>query len=229
MFCSECGKPAHGKFCSHCGEPLCGEPLCGEPLAVSDGSHELIAVEETPAELVTVEFVPEWDREVQYETILKFPGVRDTIERHARQAPKRMTGEQFLALADKLVPLGVPLEGLVGVVQPLYARLGIKTGKQRAHNIPAPIGRVIVRALCSLARHGQTLRGVTQAADGCLLEASLPSDLFSLEGDLLVTVRRNGSQAEVSGATRISGQFFDWGKSNRCLDQLFNDLAREAA
>lgn len=173
--------------------------------------------------------MPDWDREVHYETILKFPGVRDTIERYSRQAPKRMTGEQFLALADKLVPLGVPLEGLAALVQPLYARLGIKTGKVRAQQVQAPAGRVLVRALCSLAHHGQSLRGVTQAADGCLLNATLPSDFFSLEGDLLVSVRRNGSQAEVSGATCISGQFFDWGKSNRCLDQLFSDLEREAA
>ncbi len=209
MFCSECGKPAHGKFCSDCGAPL--------------------AMTESTSEVVPVEGVPEWDREVQYETILKFPGVRDTIERHARQAPKRMTGEQFLMLADKLVPLGVPLEGLVAVVQPFYSRLGIKTGKERAHQVQAPVGRVIVRALCSLARHGQTLRGVTQAVDGCLLEATLPSDLFSLEGNLLVSVRRSGSQAEVSGATHIGGQLFDWGKSNRCLDQLFTDLACEAA
>jgi hypothetical protein len=134
-----------------------------------------------------------------------------------------------LALADKLVPLGVSLEGLAGVAQPLYAKLGVKTGKQRAQHVPAPVGQVLVRALCSLARHGQTLRGVTQAADGCLLEATLPSDVFALEGDLMVSVRRAGSQAEVSGATRIPGQLFDWGKSHRCLDELFSDLEREAA
>jgi hypothetical protein len=209
MFCSECGKPARGKFCS----------LCGAPLAAI----------EPVVDVVPFRGVPEWDREVQYETILKFPGVRETIDRHAQQATKRMTGEQFLKLADKLVPLGVPLEGVAAVVQPLYARMGIKTGKQRTHHVQAPVGRVIVRALCSLARRGQPLRGVTQAVDGCLLEAALPSDLFSLEGDLLVSVRRTGSQAEVCGATRIRGQLYDWGKSNRCLDQLFTDLAREAA
>jgi hypothetical protein len=209
MFCSECGKPAQSKFCSHCGAPL--------------------AATELVTEIVLTDIVPEWDREVQYETILKYPGVRDKIERHARQAPKRLTGEQFLMLADKLVPLGVPLEGLVSVVQPLYERLGIKTGKERAQQVAAPVGQVIVRALCSLARHGQTLRGVTQALDGCLLEASLPSDIFSLEGDLLVSVRRSGPHAEVCGATHIGGQLYDWGKSNRCLDKLFTDLKSEAA
>jgi hypothetical protein len=209
MFCSECGKPAQGKFCSHCAAPL--------------------AVAELATDVVPTEIVPEWDREVQYEMILKYPGVRETIERHARQAPKRLTGEQFLMLADKLVPLGIPLERLVSAAQPLYARLGIKTGKERASQVAAPVGQVIVRALCSLARNGQTLRGVTQALDGCLLEASLPSDLFSLEGNLLVSVRRNGAQAEVCGVTHIGGQLYDWGKSNRCLDALFTDLTREAA
>ena len=205
MFCSECGKPAQGKFCSHCG--------------VSLAATELVS------QIELTEIAPDWDHEVQYETILKYPGVRDTIERHASQAPKRLTGEQFLMLADKLVPMGVSLEGLASVVQPLYARLGIKTGKERVAHVVAPVGQVIVRALCSLASHGQKLRSVTQAADGCLLEAALPSDLFSLEGTLLVSIKRNKSHAEVCGATHIGGQLYDWGKSNRCLDKLFTDLA----
>lgn len=219
MFCSECGKPAQRKYCSH----------CGQPLTMPTANVERTQLELVPVEVVPAELVPDWDREVQYLAILKFPGVRDTIERHARQAPRRMSGEQFLALADKLAPLGVSYETLAAVVQPISTRLGIKTGKQRAEHVKAPVGRVLVRALCSLARHGQTLRGVTQAADGCVLEAVLPSDLFALEGDLLVSVRRVGAQTEVTGATRIAGQLFDWGKSHRCLDQLFADLGREAA
>jgi hypothetical protein len=202
MFCSECGKPAGGKFCANCGTPLASAPA---------------------------EVVPQWEREVRYDTILKYPGVRDAIERSARQAPTRVTGEQFLAFADKVAPMGVPLEGLVAIAQPLYARLGIKTGKERVCQVAAPVARVIVRALCSLARRGQTLRGVTQAADGCVLEATLPSDMFALEGSILVTVRRCGELAEVCGATQIPGQLYDWGKSQRCLNTLFADLSREAA
>ena len=66
MFCSECGKPAKSKFCSHCGA--------------------LLAATDLVPEVVPTDIVPEWDREVQYETILKYPGVREKIERHARQA-----------------------------------------------------------------------------------------------------------------------------------------------
>ena len=209
MFCSECGQPAKGKFCSHCGTRL-------EQPADDEG-------------LIVAEIVPDWEHEVRYEHILKFPGVRSTIERHARLAKKRMSGEQFLAMADKLVPLGVSMEGLAGVAQAVFTRLGVKTGKQESRQVPAPAGQVLVRTLCSLARNGQSLRNVAQATDGCLLEAALPSDLFSLEGDLLISVRRQHAASDVSATVRIGGQFFDWGKSRRCLGQLFDDLARDAA
>ncbi len=209
MFCSECGKSVHGKFCSFCGTARTAADL---------------AVEIKPMDVV-----PDWEGEVQYESIIRFPGVRESIERHSQQAIKQLSGEQFLALADKLVPLGVSLESLASIAQPLYAKLGIKTGKQRCQQVQAPYARVMVRALCSLARRGQSLRRVTQAVDGCLLEATLPSDLCSLEGELLLSMRRVGSQAEVNGSTRIPGQIYDWGKSNRCLDRLFTDLASDAA
>lgn len=209
MFCHECGSSARGKFCSQCGTPLCAE----DP-DVWNGPLEPVA---------------DWETEVQYDRIIAFPGVREQVEREARQSRKRLSGEEFLKLADKLVPLGVSLEGIAAVAQPLYARLGIKTGKQRVRQVPAPVARVLVRVLCSLARHGQSLRSVTQAADGCLIEASLPSDMFALEGDLYVSLRRNGLCTDVDAATRIPGQVFDWGKSHRCLEKLLADAERNVA
>lgn len=212
MFCSECGKPARGKFCSHCGAPL----QVAAPEATAD--------QVPPLDLVPVEVLPDWESEIRYEAILQFPGVRAAIERHAAQAPKQMTGEQFLALADKIVPLGVSMEGVAGVANAFFKRLGVQTGKDRARQVAAPASQTIVRVLCSLARRGQALRQVTQAEDGCLIEAALPSDLFALEGDLLITVRKHGAAASVAATARIGGQWYDWGKSNRCLDHLFADL-----
>jgi hypothetical protein len=210
MFCSQCGKPAQGKFCSNCGFALSGGCSTDQP--------------------VQAEILPDWDHEVRYEMILQYPGVRTTIERHARQANKRLSGEEFLAIAEKVVPMGgVPIEKVVAIAQPLLTRWGIKTGKHRTQQFPAPASKVLVRALCSLARHGQRLRNMTQAEDGCLIEAALPSDMFAFEGDLLVSVRRASIGAEVDAATQIGGQLFDWGKSNRSLDRLFEDLSRDAA
>jgi hypothetical protein len=202
MFCSECGQPAQGKFCSHCGTPLAS----------------VIAVVETT----------NWETEHRYEVLMRVPDFRATVERHAAMAKKGMTGEEFLQLASKFMTHGVPMDKVAALAQPLYAKWGIGTGKERVEAIDAPVGRVMLRVLCSLARHGQSLRGVKQGTDGCLFEAVLPSDFFSFEGDLLVTVRRpqndGDAKTRVSAATKIKGQLYDWGKSRKCLDELFANL-----
>jgi hypothetical protein len=208
MYCHECGNPAGGKFCSHCGTAI-------------------FATAATMVQPSATE--PDWDNEVRYEAIIQFPGVHEVIDQHAQRSAKRITAEQFLMLADKLIPLGVPLEGIAAASQTLYARLGIKTGKHQTKRVPVPVSRTIVRVLCSLARRGQALRAVRQAVDGCVIEASLPSDMFSFEGDLYVTVKREGSCSEITGVTSIRGQLFDWGKSNRSLKQLFEDVQQDAA
>jgi len=226
MFCSECGQQASGKFCSHCGHRLAagGSANSVPVVRILDESHMQPLVE--PA---VVEVPENWDEVVRYETLLSVPAVRDTINRHASMARKTLSGEDFLKLCDQVMPMGVPMEKIASLIQPLYARLGIATGKQRVGHVRAPAGRVILRMLCSLARRGQSLKIVKQADDGCCFEAMLPSDLFALEGDLLVGVRKLNDVTEVTAATKIPGQLFDWGKSNRALDALFADLQRDAA
>ncbi len=229
MFCSECGQKASGKFCSHCGHRLpASTPNDAVPVVrILDESN--LNKPESPVVADLIEPVADWDHEVRYETLLSVPSVRDTINRHASMARKSMTGEDFLKLCDKVMPIGVPMEKIASLIQPLYARLGISTGKQRVGHVRAPAGRVILRMLCSLARRGQSLRVVKQADDGCSFEAMLPSDIFALEGDLIVGVRKLNDVTEVTAATKIPGQFFDLGKSNRALDALFIDLHQDAA
>jgi hypothetical protein len=205
MYCSDCGKPASGKFCCHCGSPL-------EPVDIIDQTVEVV-----------------WENEVRYDMLIKLPQVRETIDRHARQAKKGVSGEQFLSLCEAIIPMGVPLEKLAGFIQPLYAKMGIGTGKQRTETISAPVGRVMLRALCFLARNGHTMRHVQQAEDGCEFEAVLPSDLWALEGDLILNIKRHAQQTQVTAATKIGGQTVDWGKSTRCLNRLFNELRLDPA
>lgn len=209
MYCAECGESVRGKFCSNCGT----------------------RAGESADELTLADVVDGWAHEVRYDTLLKFPAVRAMIEQHERQAPKRLSGEQFLALADKLMPQPVPLEGLAAVTQIVLTRLGVKTDRRREERVAAPVGEVIVRILCSIARNGQKIRGVTQAADGCVIEAAQPSDVWSLEGTLLITVRRradNVAESEVSVTATVTGQVFDWGKNRRSIDGLFGDVRRAA-
>jgi hypothetical protein len=173
--------------------------------------------------------VEDWETEICYEALMRIPHIRAAIERQTLLAPKQVSGEQFLQIAEKILPQQVPLDKIAVIAQPLYAKLGMSTGKERMQVIDAPVGRVIVRILCSLARRGQALRGVKQAADGCSFEAVLPSDFRSFEGELLITARRREWKTEVTTATKIKGQLFDWGKCRHSLDEFFDDLQLDPA
>lgn len=210
MFCHNCGAKAHGAYCSQCGTKIVsgeGEP---EPTPPVHGGND-----------------DDWVNEIRYEVLLNKRNVRDLIAQHAAQYQKRMSAEEFLGLCDKAfssVP-GLSLTKIGAIAQPLFADLGVKTGKNRVEVLNAPPGRVIVAILCSLARRGQSMSHVDQAQDGCLIRAALPSDMWSFAGDLLITVKRHGQGTAVEAATAIKGQLYDWGKSKRILSALFEDIS----
>ena len=206
MYCSQCGAEAAGSHCSSCGASLQAATL--------------------PARQPT-----DWSEIIEYEQLLRIQEIRDLIARHAEQYKKRATGEEFLQYCDKaFVHLpGVSMATLASVVQPIYAKLGVKTGKTRSQVFDKPPGKILVALLCSLARHGQHLRRVSQAQDGCVFEAAIPSDMWSFEGDFVITVYWEGSGTVVEAGTIIKGQLYDWGKSKRCLKKLFTDLGTTPA
>jgi len=196
MFCSNCGAEVSGHFCSNCGASVGN---------ISSATQD-------------------WSQETRYEKLIRISEVRDIVTRHAAMAKKGLSAEGFLALCDKVHLLPVPLETLAAVGQTIGAHLGIKTGREYSEILPTPTGTVMVSALCSLARHGQVLQQVRQFEDGCLLEATLPSDMWSWEGTLYVSIRKSGTGTRVDCATKIEGQLFDWGKSKRKLEALFHDI-----
>jgi hypothetical protein len=208
MFCSECGTEATGNFCWKCGARL------ARPGPQDEGSKKWEAA------------AIDWSHEIRYEVIARQPQIRELLAREAASAKRRLTGEEFLAAIDKIANFGVSLSTLAGIAQPLTARLGIGTGKSRSGTFNLPPGRVIAGVLCSMARRGHTLQSVEQAPDGCVLQAALPSDMWSLEGDLFITIRRLASATAVEAATKVRGQLFDWGKSKAVLEDLFNDIPR---
>lgn len=207
MYCSHCGSQASGNYCAGCGTAL-NASIAAVPTAN----------ETSPSD---------WSQISDGGRLLQIPEVRELIADYATRSTAKMSAEQFLGVADKLLaPLtaGLPLSPLAKVGQSMYANMGVKTGKSREEFLPTPIGHVIVRALCSFAERGQQLLAAKPAADGCLLEATLPSDVWSFEGKLVVTISQQHQGTYVESLTDIPGQLFDWGKSKRCLDTLFVDL-----
>jgi hypothetical protein len=205
MFCSECGVEASGKFCWKCGAPL----HSAEGAAVAAPSPR------------------DWVDEIQYDSLIQHPEVKRILSGTQPAAgTKRLSGEDFLAAFDRLSALPMTTVGKIG--QEIGSRLGIGTGKSQTRTFAAGPGKVIVGVLSSLLRRGRTLRSATQYEDGCLLEASLPSDMWSLEGDLAIMVRRQGGGAAVEAVTKIAGQLMDWGKSKKALQELFDDVEQFA-
>ncbi|MEZ6032074.1 MAG: hypothetical protein R3C17_03210 [Planctomycetaceae bacterium] len=213
MFCSQCGVKASGRFCHSCGNPL-----------VRAESESASATEDNAC----VAYSPRnWEQDPLYENIIRVESVRSVIAQHAAMAPKGISGEAILAVYGKVIQSPIPLDRLAAVVQPMYASWGIRTGKGRTHLMRIPIGRAIARTLCSLAKHGQTLQNVVQHEDGCVVHADLPSSICALKGILTISLQRCEGGTQIEASTDIPGQLFDWGKSNRCLEQLFNDLRTE--
>lgn len=176
------------------------------------------------------EVVPiDWRREVNYERLLSATEVRGRIASAARMHRKQVSGEQLLAVFDQLVPMGIPLEKIAVLAQPLYARLGLNTNKSAQRQLPLPIGQVLVGVLCALAKQGCELTGVEQAVDGCALHATIPSSIWSFAGELLVTVQGDGPATRIEANAKIPGQKFDWGHSQRLLDALLDNTASFAA
>ena len=211
MYCSHCGASASGNFCAACGSALAASIARPTPA-------------DEPARPTTPQ---DWSRIMDYDVLLRVPEVRDLIASHAARSKSSISGEQFLELCDKFIsPLtaGVPLSPLAKVGQSMYAKLGVKTGKTLAEFLPEPAGHVLVRALCSLAERGHVLQTASSASDGCVLTATLPSDLLSFAGEIIVTVEQLERGSRVEALTNIPGQLFDWGKSTRCLATLFDDL-----
>jgi hypothetical protein len=168
----------------------------------------------------------EWDRdEPDYATIVSVPAVRELLSREAAAADTPMSGEEFLERCEKTLPLKVPLGPLVEIAAPLLARLGVKTGRTQTRGFSLPAGSTLVGVLASLARHGNAVRRVEQAEDGCVIHAGLPSTMWHGKGDLVVAVKRESSGTSVEAATSIPSQLFDWGKSKARLEALFADIA----
>lgn len=211
MFCSECGAKAAGKFCSSCG-------------------HRLGTV--APAEKATA---IDWSDVVDYEQLLAIPAVRERIARSAASSKKSLTGEEYLDMCGKVlgsaagIPVSLPMSSIARFAQSTYSKLGVKTGKSRCEFIAQQPGNVLVTILCSLAREGRAIRDVRQLQQSCMIVAALPSDLFALEGELVISVTRHQTGSIVEARTEIAGQVFDWGKSTRCLDRLFAELASSIA
>ncbi|MGL4465179.1 MAG: hypothetical protein ACRC1K_23740 [Planctomycetia bacterium] len=228
MFCSNCGTKAAGRFCHVCGAKMVDAATADEPAAPLDATLPGATLPTTadmppprPARVV------DWENDVRYAVLLETPLVRELIAKYASEAPAGFTGEQFLELCDlAFAPVAnVSVKKIATATAPLSAALGLRTGAARVETVRQAAGRSLAAVVCSLARHGRKVKSVSQRDHGCTIEAVLPSDVWTmLEGALTISVDETPAGTRVEAVAKIPGQCFDWGKSKRCVAQVFDDL-----
>jgi hypothetical protein len=205
MFCTNCGEKAAGRFCANCGSPI----VASSPAARPD-----LGVD--------------WKDECRYQVLIHFSEVRDLIAKHGPPTHKGLKGEDILKICDAftkpLTGLPISVSKLTSVVVPIYARLGIQTIASRKEFLQAPVGKMLVAAVCSLSRRERPLKEVHQGENGCVIEATLPPGLRALEGQLVLNIERQQQGTMVDATVKIPGQKYDWGVSRKCIEETFDDL-----
>ncbi len=245
MYCHYCGSRITGPYCKTCvskkdeGKPETGKSAAGIKNTIRE-DFAYLSPAGSPNEAfrsgiqhsADLNFssnqANSWENEIRYEKLMAIPHIRETISGYASTAKRKMTGEEFLGLYDKAFkPLtGLSMSKIGNRSQQLYLSLGVKTGKTQKERFKHAAGRVIVRVLCSLAQNAQEIQKAEQAKGGCLIRASVSSDLLSNEGSLEIKVQDlgQGMGTFVEAATLIPGQLLDWGKSKRLLNKLMKDI-----
>ena len=201
MFCSECGYEVKGKFCSNCGTraQLSEEAECE---------------------------VFDWRQSCDFERIARVAEVQERMEQ-AKSAAVKVSGSQMLGLIDSAAsPLmgGLSALAIAKVTQPLTAKLGLKTGKERREFVMLPPGEVLANLAVTLMSIEHSITSVTFDDDHCHIKATLPPDLRAMDVCLAVNVERADQGAWIAATAVAEGQWYDWGKCQSRLDRLFTGL-----
>ncbi|WP_442483826.1 hypothetical protein [Aeoliella sp. SH292] len=200
MFCTECGHQAAGKFCANCGTPV----GAGTPAIAFN-----------------------WRESCDYDRIVQVPEVRKRIAEAKAKAGKRVSGSAMLGLVDAAAsPLmgGLSSLTIAKIAQPLGAKLGLKTGKEHGEYLLVPPGEALANLAVALASIEHELTSTTSGDNHCTLEATLPADLRAMESRLSIKVHRVAKGTHVTATATVDGQWYDWGRCKKGLDQLFAGL-----
>lgn len=105
----------------------------------------------------------------------------------------------------------------------------IATGKQRRRELEHPYGYVALGVLTFLAQRSMRATSIAETDGECLIEAVLPRNLLTVQGEFVVRLHAAGERVDVDAAVTVPGQLYDWGRANRTLTKLFATLDVRAA
>jgi len=234
MFCIHCGIAGAAAFCPACGKK---QVVNSTPTGRMDSESRVDLENNEILIPITVEAKPEpqvdWTQSLSYEAVLANPEARRRIAAAGAGNSQGLTAEDLLKIFDAVSPLGVSLEKLSGALLPICDKIGIKMQRAAGAIFQGPPGQVLLATLCALSASGLEITEVHQQLDECGLVAKIPYSLYTNPGQLLASLRVIEGNVMVQLEARISGQYYDWGKSKRMIAHLLqairNDLFAQAA
>lgn len=199
MYCANCGKPITGNFCANCGAPA----NAAKP------------------QLSTLH----WQEERTIPELLANPEVATLIKHYAAKATLHFDANDILKIADSIMkPGGVSMKLIADISVPIFEKMGINTGKASIQTLPFGLHETIVRCMCCIAKEGLPVTKIELAKNGLIVMVTMPSDLWSWAGEMVVSMEALGEETQMNINTKIKGQLFDWGKSKRRIELLLSDI-----
>lgn len=231
MYCVHCGAAGAAKFCASCGQSQGSIEQPSEPGAIELNDVSLTVASRAvsdvnPSKELVRDF--DWTTSLDYEMILRQAHARDRIAAASRGKGASVTGDDILEVFDAVSPIGFSLGKFTKAILPIYEKLGFKTDRHAQGIYDTQPGRLMLATLCSFAAHALTIDQVHQAPDKCSLSTEIPSSLYTNRGRLSILIENCQTYCQITLTTSISGQWYDWGKSNRLtnniLDAILTDL-----
>lgn len=224
MYCVHCGADNAATFCAACGRRQHVDRKVQFESDVVEADLSDSDPSSASSDGSTVQSSICWTESIQYETVLANPEPRERISAAGRRATEGVTGDDLLAVFDAVSPIGFSLGKFTNAILPIYDKLGIKTDRESQAMFDAPPGRVMLAVLCTLAAKSLAIADVRQDPNKCSLSAEIPSGLITNRGKLHVLISVQDLDVQVSLATTISGQWYDFGKSKRLIDEMFEAI-----
>ncbi len=233
MFCVHCGVDGAEAFCPACGKrqkPEKSVRMDVDLEATSGNAEDANGANHNSGDDYRVTEVSprgDWTMSLHYEHVLAVPEARQRIAAASTGTAAGVTAEDLLKIFDAVSPIGISMEKLSGALIPIADKMGIKMQQAASAIFPAPPGRVLLATLCVLATRGMELLDAKQLPEACALVAKIPSGLYTNPGQLNVVLRIANTGVLMQLEARIAGQYYDWGKSKRMINQIFMDVGND--
>ena len=176
IYCTSCKEKIVGKYCSECG----AQGVDGNKL---DG---LVAIN--------------WREEKDLTRLIENKEVQVFIKRFLDNTKNSISAEEFFERVDLLFsPLtGFSIKKLTEVAVPIYKKMGVKTGKSKIDLFDFTPQEVLIKILCSLAKHKYPLKEINEASDGLILIAEIPSSMKTFGGEIIITLGNEEGKTRVA-------------------------------